>query len=745
MEALHVKQKTAVLLMAHLDCPTIAIEKQYHRLREELSPEQYDIFLLYNVCYKKGGKRQLPKVENLVVYDYNDMKALRYTPISKELYPGSCHFPVLKFYLDNSDKYSHYWFIEYDVVFTAPWSVLMDYYLGYDADFIASHIHPFKEYRNWYWWSHGNKVGYPINECYRAFHPICRYSCHALTYLDKYLKQGYYAHSELLIPTALFHAGCKLLDMGGSGSFIEENGKNKFYLSNETINTLRYKPAFSEKQVLESPYRYKLFHPVKTFQNIHLQHAIIILAHRDFEQLIHLIEYFKHDCSVFIHIDKKAFISNEQLNTIQTLPQVKAICRKYSVHWGGFSMLKTELYMLRLAMENSDAHYYHLISGQDYPIKPLSQFLDFFDQNNGREYIRLANIPNPRWDNYTYIRFKYFYPHDYINNHNRDKAHSKINKIINFEKKVGIKRRIPDHFDMLYGSTQWFSITNKAVETLLDYTKKHKSFYRRTRWTFAPEEYYVATVVGNLMPKKSLCNTDLRFIRWQKENGNFPAHLGVEHFHCLAQHNPFFFARKLYSDIGKGLIGLIDKYLLQDSDCAISRSGGWKYDGFIKYQSEKGVVEGISQLCHMLDIKSVLDVGCGAGFDVAALRRRGIPATGFDVNPYTTELSALLFPKGDEPCYIADLTQSVEIEEPFDLVYCIDMLNQLPAHLQRKAIENIAQLSRRYILIIDNKVINGINNASITGFQINETCSKILSHNINNPQYTIALFERIIF
>lgn len=743
MKVLDTSLRTAVLLMAHPDCHNMAIEKQFRKLREDLSQVQYDIYLIYNVDNKSNAQTKAPNIDNTIVYDYDDMKGLGYIPISKDLYPGSCHFPVLKFFLDNSGKYSYYWFIEYDVVFSASWSALMDYYSSSDADFIASHIYPFNEYRNWYWWSHCNKVGYPINECYRAFHPVCRYSCHALTYLDKYLKQGFYAHSELLIPTVLFHAGCKLLDMGGSSSFIEENGRNKFYISNETINTLRYKPSFSEKQVLESPYRAKLFHPVKSFLNIHLQHAIIIIAHRDFEQLIHLIEYFKHDCSVFIHIDKKAQITGQQLNRINNLTQVKAVRRKYSVHWGGFSVLKTELYMLRFAIENSDANYYHLISGQDYPIKPLNQFLEFFDQNNGREYIRLANIPNPKWDNYTYIRFKYYYPHDYIKSHNRGEAYSRINKIINIEKKIGIKRRVPDYFEMLYGSTQWFSITRKAVEALLNYTKNHKSFYRRTRWTFAPEEYYVATVVGNLMSKKCLSDTDLRFIRWQKENGNFPAHLGVEHFHCIANHNPFFFARKLDGEIGRELIALIDRYLLRDPECDISPSGVWKYNGFIKYQRENSLIDGISQLCHTLDIKSALDVGCGAGFDVAALRRRGIPATGLDANPYTTELSSLLLPKNDEPCCVADISKEIEFDNSFDLVYCIDMLNQLPDYLQRKALENITLLSGKFILIIETIGLYGTNNYSFKGFYINEACTKILSNNIKNPKYSIALFERI--
>ena len=35
--------------MAHDGCNMIAVEQKYHRLRNELAPERYDVFLLLNV------------------------------------------------------------------------------------------------------------------------------------------------------------------------------------------------------------------------------------------------------------------------------------------------------------------------------------------------------------------------------------------------------------------------------------------------------------------------------------------------------------------------------------------------------------------------------------------------------------------------------------------------------------------------------------------------------------------------
>lgn len=59
-----------------------------------------------------------------------------------------------------------------------------------------------------------------------------------------------------------------------------------------------------------------------------MKHAIIILAHKEFDHLFHLIEYFSRDCSVFVHIDRRATITKEEIEHIQSLSQVVGVYRK---------------------------------------------------------------------------------------------------------------------------------------------------------------------------------------------------------------------------------------------------------------------------------------------------------------------------------------------------------------------------------------------------------------------------------
>ena len=65
-----------------------------------------------------------------------------------------------------------------------------------------------------------------------------------------------------------------------------------------------------------------------------MKHAIIILAHKDIPLLCRIIRYFEKDCYVFVHLDKKARVTDIELNKILELKNVKILTRKYSVHWG---------------------------------------------------------------------------------------------------------------------------------------------------------------------------------------------------------------------------------------------------------------------------------------------------------------------------------------------------------------------------------------------------------------------------
>lgn len=420
------------------------------------------------------------------------------------------------------------------------------------------------------------------------------------------------------------------------------------------------------------------------------------MAHKNAAQLKRLAAFFVKDCDVYIHIDRKSLITKDEVGDIQSLPQVKRVLQTHSVHWGGTSVLDCEMNLLKVAYEESDADYFHLISGQDYPVRPLSYFLDFFERNAGKEFFNYIHLPHPRWENNTFKRLQYFYPYDWAAD--RPNPRRWVKEQVDEQEKRGIKRPIPDMFDHLYGSSQWFSITHFAVKILLDYTEEKPELYRRLWMTFAPEECYVATVLMNLLEKENIVPDNKRFIRWHYENGNRPANLGKEHFHYLLEKD-FLFARKLELPYSDELKPLIERYLWKDEKIVQMPTGGWEYDGYLRYQVDTDFCNFVMQLCAYFNVESALDMGCGAGQYVAEWRKCNLPFAGYDANPYTPNLSELLLVEGDFPCGVADLTSEIDAPVPFDLVVCKDVLPYIPEKYHEIAISNLAKLSKHCIII----------------------------------------------
>lgn len=473
-----------------------------------------------------------------------------------------------------------------------------------------------------------------------------------------------------------------------------------------------------------------------------MKHAVLILAHKNIPQLIHLIEYFSKDCYVFVHIDKKSKITEDEISSLEAMPQVSKVYRRYSVHWGGFSMLKCEIFLLRETLKKCDADYFHLLSGQDYPIKPLKTFLAFFEKNKGQNFMSFRHVPYLNWQDSTYFRYQYYFLYDWFNK--TEKSLLRIFKWVDWQKKMGIKRRIPDHFDHMYGGSQWFSITRFAVETLLEYTRKKPAFYRRMRFTFAPEETYINTVLVNKLGYEKMSARNYRYIRWKYENNNRPANLGKEHFHLLVETDDLF-TRKMEMPYCKTLITLIDKYLTTDNQLKITDNGEWIYEGYLQYDYDVNLVNSIYKYSKLMDYHSALDVNCGAGLYVAALRRRGLAIAGCDSNPYTSKLSSLLIPNGDQVCENISLLDDVECEDSFDLVICMLSLSHTIERRVEKIVHNLYKLTRCSL------IINLTSDSSVQeqyleilakqGFFINQSSTRTI-RNFNDKRKNIYIFEK---
>lgn len=429
--------------------------------------------------------------------------------------------------------------------------------------------------------------------------------------------------------------------------------------------------------------------------------AILIQAHKDIVQLRKLIAYFCGRCDVFIHIDKKAPFSDEEIGQLAKQNGVKGVYRQYSVHWGGFSILRCEIFLLRKALKNSDATYFHLVSGQDYPLRPLDDFLDYFESTALDGFLSCRQLPFSTFDHGTFYRMQHYVLTDYIEA-KAARGKAKVQKIIDWQAKWGLRRRIPDQFERLYGGSAWFSISRKSALYLSDYTKDNPAFYQRLRFTYCPEEVYVPTVLMN-SPLSDTINAanNFRCMLWDNPGSAYsPLELTDDHLERILKKGRKFFARKFNYPSCKLLVEKIDKYMLSYRETNSSGTGCWQCRSLAPFDYDRGLALGLIYLCEAIEAKTVCDFGCGAGYYVSDLQEAGIIGIGYDGNPHTRELTSMLMPaKTKVPCECLDLTENFNVNTPYTVSLLLNVGEYVPPQYISVMLDRIADCTDSLMVV----------------------------------------------
>jgi hypothetical protein len=240
-------------------------------------------------------------------------------------------------------------------------------------------------------------------------------------------------------------------------------------------------------------------------------HSLLITAYKNPDQLAKLIGMFPEEhFNVYVHIDKKSDIDVEELQKkTGNKPNIR-IYKKYNVNWGSRNHLKAILWLSVKAIEDTRNHFFHLITGQDLPIRPVEDFINKLDCN--KDYIQAIPYPVSYLPKGATDWFDYYNLYDWLD----AKKHLKwIRLIRNLQIKLGWKRPFDKPFaEKYYGSTYW-SLTRETLEYVVKYTKEKPAFFRRMRHTFCAEELYFTTVIMNSLHRRKVAQDNLRFIKWE--------------------------------------------------------------------------------------------------------------------------------------------------------------------------------------------------------------------------------------
>jgi len=283
----------------------------------------------------------------------------------------------------------------------------------------------------------------------------------------------------------------------------------------------------------------------------------LIITHNvdyTFNSLLELLDNENND--IFIHMDKKTKeLDIEYIKSIVNKSKIYFIDRT-RCNWGGFSLVRAELTLLKEASKNN-YRYYHLLSGQDLPIKNQNEIYNFFTNNYGKQFIGLQNEKFQHDEN-----IKYYYP--FQETLGRKSFKSIYGKIINKLSKIiqnifKINRNKNISFQK---GDQWFSITDELVKHILENEDKYTKIFKST---YCPDEMFIQTIVINSKFKNIVYSYDYnspkksikRLIDWNRGN---PYVWRSEDFKELVESDALF-ARKFDSNIDKEIIDKIKEYV----------------------------------------------------------------------------------------------------------------------------------------------------------------------------------------
>ena len=281
--------------------------------------------------------------------------------------------------------------------------------------------------------------------------------------------------------------------------------------------------------------------------------ANIIMAYKNPKQLEMMIRAMAHpEFDFYIHLDKKIAMSGFQY--LQELPNVYFITNRTVCNWGGFQFVQAIFRSLEEILQTGIAYdFYNLLSAQDYPIKPVGVIADFFRQNIGRSFVSYDMEGNEKWWSHARSRFESYHFTDF-NFKGKYLLQRAINNILP-------KRKFPLRAK-LYGTciSSWWSISAACAAYLTQYIKAQQGLMRFMKYTWAADEFFIATLLMDSPYKNTIVNDNLRMITWDE---HLPNPLILKSADLAGIHrSEKLFARKFDITVDAAILDEIDEKIL---------------------------------------------------------------------------------------------------------------------------------------------------------------------------------------
>jgi hypothetical protein len=284
--------------------------------------------------------------------------------------------------------------------------------------------------------------------------------------------------------------------------------------------------------------------------------GIVILAHRSPQQLAALLSALAHpQVTTYLHVDRRADgqIFRAALEHAGVGDVVWLKRRRTS--WGSIKIVDAELEGISRASADG-CSYILVISGEDFPLRPIGEIVEFTEANQDRSYVQAVPVGETVWalgersrtDFYSYKLRDRIYtciPRGEDTSHMNRKGQV-LNWALRAYSSFKPERRFPEYLAP-YGGGQWLNLSAQAAEYVLEFLQTRADYRPYHQHTACADEILIQSILfgSGFAADHGIVNDDLRFQIWG--DGDHPRKLKHEDLPAMLA-SADLFARKVSAE-----------------------------------------------------------------------------------------------------------------------------------------------------------------------------------------------------
>lgn len=277
--------------------------------------------------------------------------------------------------------------------------------------------------------------------------------------------------------------------------------------------------------------------------------AYVISAFKLPRNLIRLTKRLAADGeTVAIHVDKRtsSAVYEEMTAGLEGLPNVHFLERHRSPY-AGYGHVRTSLKGLALLRRLAIPYDFAvLLTGQDYPIKPLKSIRATLAPHRGQTFMEHFPMPADCWETGGMTRLSRWHfstPHG---------LHGVRRQLL----RPFVPQQLPYGLAP-YGGSGYWTMWRDHVDYVLDFVNNHPKYERFFRRAAVPDEIFFQTILMNSPHASELVGTELHYIDWERTE-DIPAVFDTSDLETLIG-RPEPFARKFDSSRDDAVLDALDR------------------------------------------------------------------------------------------------------------------------------------------------------------------------------------------